>query len=109
MSVPVFLSPSADPTDVDIFEFDVYVFQLDAFDPDETPVQFQVVEDWGDGSLFYITPDYNELAFITDPDFEAPSDVEGDNVYEVMVRAEDQQNEKAFRTIYVHVQDVFEG
>ena len=72
MSLPIFTSPSEDLTDIDFFEFDVYVLMLEAFDPEGTEIQFQVVEEFGDGALFYITPDYNELAFIADPDFEAP-------------------------------------
>ena len=71
MSLPIFISPFEDPSDIDFFEFDVYVLQLDAFDPEGTEVQFQIVEEFGDGALFYLTPDYNELAFIADPDFEA--------------------------------------
>ena len=93
MSLPIFTSPSEDFTDIDFFEFDVYVLELYAYDPEGTEIQYQVVEEFGDGALFYITPDYNELAFITDPDFEDPSDLDHDNVYEVKVRAEDRDSE----------------
>ena len=109
MSLPIFTNPFEDLSDIDFFEFDVYVLMLEAFDPEGTEIQFQIVEEFGDGALFYLTPDYNELAFITDPDFEAPSDLDQDNVYEVMVRAEDRDSEEDYRTIYVHVQDVDEG
>ena len=109
MSLPIFINPFEDPSDIDFFEFDVYVLMLEAFDPEGTEIQFQIVEEFGDGALFYLTPDYNELAFITDPDFEAPSDLDQDNVYEVMVRAEDRDSEEDYRTIYIHVQDVDEG
>ena len=109
MSLPIFINPFEDLSDIDFFEFDVYVLMLEAFDPEGTEIQFQIVEEFGDGALFYLTPDYNELAFITDPDFEAPSDLDQDNVYEVMVRAEDRDSEEDYRTIYIHVQDVDEG
>ena len=111
MSLPIFTNPSEDFADFDFFEFDVYVLMLEAFDPDPeaTQIQFQIVEEFGDGALFYLTPDYNELAFITDPDFEDPSDLDHNNVYEVMVRAEDRDSEEDYRTIFIHVQDVDEG
>src|SRR5262249_17284904 len=100
-----FLFPSADPYDYYMSEFDFPVlFQLLAEDPDHTAVEFQI-EDGGDGALFYLTPDYNELSFIADPDFEAPADSDSDNIYEVVVRAEDRNHEKAYQTIYIHVQD----
>ena len=109
MSLPIFINPFEDLSDIDFFEFDVYVLMLEAYDPEGTEIQFQIVEEFGHGALFYITPDYNELAFITDPDFEAPSDLDQDNVYEVMVRAEDRDSEEDYRTIYVDVLDVDEG
>ena len=43
------------------------------------------------------------------PTLKHPSDLDQDNVYEVMVRAEDRDSEEDYRTIYVHVQDVDEG
>jgi Ca2+-binding RTX toxin-like protein len=42
-----------------------------------------------DASLFSIDAATGELRFIGAPDFEAPADADGDNVYEVIVRASD--------------------
>lgn len=42
-----------------------------------------------DAALFAIDPVTGELSFLTGPDFEASSDTDGDNVYEVVVSASD--------------------
>src|SRR5215475_2342300 len=106
MTAPLFVFPSEDPYDYFMSEFDFPVFQLLAEDPDHAgDVEFQIVPDVGGGTRFYITPDYNELSFIADPDFEAPADGDGDNIYQIMVRAEDVAHERTFHTIYVHVAD----
>lgn len=45
-----------------------------------------------DAALFTIDPVTGALSFITAPDFEAPGDFNGDNVYDVIVQASDGTN-----------------
>lgn len=45
-----------------------------------------------DAALFTIDPVTGALAFITAPDFEAPGDFNGDNIYDVIVQASDGTN-----------------
>ncbi|MGZ8286175.1 MAG: cadherin domain-containing protein [Allosphingosinicella sp.] len=57
-------------------------------DPDGGPVTY-VILDGGDSGLFTIDATTGVLAFRAAPDFEAPGDVDGDNVYDVVVMASD--------------------
>ena len=55
---------------------------LEAPDPDSDPVTFTIAGG-EDRELFSLTG--AQLAFVTAPDYEAPSDANGDNIYEVTV------------------------
>ena len=59
-----------------------------AVDPDGGPVAYSI-SGGADAGLFAIDPDSGALTFVFDdrPDFEAPADADGDNVYEVTVVA----------------------
>ncbi len=60
-----------------------------------------------DRVLFAIDAASGELSFIDAPDFEAPQDADGDNVYEVTVTAtEDGASESQYLTVTVTVTDV---
>ncbi len=58
------------------------VVTLEAPDPDNDPVTFTIAGG-ADRELFSLTG--AQLAFVTAPDYEAPSDANGDNIYEVTV------------------------
>lgn len=58
-----------------------------ARDPDGDPITFSVTGGT-DGALF-TTKAPNEILFVTPPNFERPSDANGDNVYEVQVSVSD--------------------
>lgn len=66
------------------------VGQVEAWDPDDyyAPVAYAIYGG-ADASLFTVDSSTGELAFRFDqrPDFEAPADADGDNVYEVTVAA----------------------
>lgn len=47
------------------------------------------IEGGADAALFTIDPVTGVLAFISAPDFEAPGDFDGNNVYDVIIRASD--------------------
>jgi surface protein len=61
-----------------------------------------------DQSLFTIDPATGALSFITAPDFEAPTDIGGNNVYDVMMTASDGTN-SIQRTVAITVTDVNEA
>ena len=58
----------------------------------------------GDDAGDFMISSGGELAFRTDPDFERPSDADGDNVYEVTVVANDGTNE-ASQSVTITVTD----
>jgi tRNA A37 threonylcarbamoyladenosine biosynthesis protein TsaE len=82
---PVFTSPNS----VSVAENTTSVLTVTAFDPDfpPQPITFSIAGG-ADAGRFNITPG-GALTFIVPPDFEAPSDANGDNVYVVVVQASD--------------------
>jgi len=61
--------------------------------------------DGADFSSFAIDNTVGELTFKTAPDFEAPGDVDADNVYKVTVQVEDADGDTAMQSIVVTVTD----
>lgn len=70
-----------------------------AFDPDGQPVKLSLLGG-PDASLFLFDAVTEELRFRLPPDFEAPGDANGDNIYEVTIGADDGS---AVSTQNVHV------
>ncbi len=62
-----------------------------------------------DASLFQIDPTTGALSFVAAPDFEAPGDADGDNIYTVTVAVTDENGAVAEETIDVTVTDVDEA
>jgi VCBS repeat-containing protein len=62
-----------------------------------------------DGARFAIDAVTGVLTFIAAPDFEAPTDQNGDNVYEVDVQVSDGQGGTDVQTIFVNVSDLPEA
>ena len=56
-----------------------------------------------DAGLFTIDPDTGVLTFNAPPDFEAPADAGGDNVYDLIVQASDNQGETGMQELTVTV------
>ena len=63
------------------------------------------VEGGSDGEVFVIDPVTGELTFVTPPDYDAPTDEDGDNVYLVTVVATDADGNRTTLTIAVTVTD----
>ena len=78
-----------------------------ATDVDSAEVTFALAAG-GDNDLFAIDPATGELRFIAPPDFEAPADVDGDNVYDLVVIARDAQGAEASQGVTITVNDVSE-
>ena len=86
-----------------IAENTTHVARIAASDPEGDELIFSIAGG-ADGALFEIDAD-GTLAFIAAPDFEAPADADGDNVYDVTVAVSDGVLGDSF-TYQVHVDDV---
>lgn len=64
------------------------VTMVTAVDPDSNPLVYSIAGG-ADADKFTIDATTGELKFKTAPDYEAPTDAGGDNVYDVVVRASD--------------------
>ncbi|GAA4001641.1 cadherin domain-containing protein [Sphingomonas humi] len=78
-----------------------------ATDPENTPIAFTIVGG-ADAALFNIDKATGLLSFNTAPDREAPADSNGDNVYQVVVQANDGARTDV-QTLSVTVTNVNEG
>lgn len=65
-----------------------------------------VITGGADAGEFRINPATGEISFVTAPDFEAPSDANGDNVYLVEITATDSNNLSAVLTVAITVEDL---
>ncbi|HEX8126580.1 MAG TPA: cadherin domain-containing protein [Allosphingosinicella sp.] len=99
-----------DQAAVTVNENQADVLTLAAVDPDGSAVQYRIMGG-ADAALFYLDPLTHGLRFHSMPalpDFEAPNDSDGDNVYEVIVAASDGQSFD-LQTVSVTVANVYEG
>lgn len=82
------------------------VYTAAATDPEGAAVTYALTGD--DAALFSINAVTGEVSFVTPPDFEAPTDADGDNVYDVNVVASDGGVESS-QAVAITVTDVDEG
>jgi hypothetical protein len=76
-------------------------------DPDNDTPTYSIVGGT-DGAKFQIDPTTGALSFITAPDFEAPTDADGNNSYVVQVQVADGKGGTDTQTLTVNVTDVNE-
>jgi hypothetical protein len=78
------------PSTIDVQENMTVVQNLVAFDPDLPPqsITFSKTGLAADDAKFEIIGG-NQLAFIASPDFETPTDADGNNIYEIEIEARD--------------------
>ena len=86
VSIPVFTSPAA----VSVRENQTAAYMAAATDADGDMLVYSL--SGTDAALFTINANTGEVSFIAAPDFEAPSDDGGDNVYDITVTASDGTN-----------------
>lgn len=72
----------------------------------EGDTRFYTIRGGDDHALFSINSATGELSFIVAPNYELPTDFNGDNTYEVVVRANDGQSGITDQSIEVHVNPV---
>lgn len=83
------------------------VGDADGTDPDGDSVTFSIVGG-DDAAAFFIDPDTGVVSFIEAPDFEQPTDQNGDNDYQVQLRISDGQLSQE-RNVVVRVTDQIDG
>lgn len=84
------------------------VTTVTATDPENGAITYSITGG-ADASKFSIDPMTGALTFNTPPDFENPTDVGGDNIYDVQVTATDPSNTTDVQDIAVTVTDVNEN
>ncbi|MCG8485908.1 MAG: cadherin repeat domain-containing protein, partial [Chromatiales bacterium] len=84
------------------------VMTVAASDPDGQAVSYAIVGG-ADAASFQIDSATGALIFVAAPDFEAPTDVNGDNDYEVTVSATDTSGGSQSQSLVVTVTDVAVG
>jgi predicted extracellular nuclease len=97
-------APMLDLSDVMVFENSTAVLTAVGADVDGDALTYSI--SGTDAALFVIDPATGALAFAEEPDFEAPADLDGDNVYEVAVTATNTGGLSATSDIAVTVTDL---
>lgn len=106
---PIITSNGGGPTaSISVPENTTPVTTVTATDPENGAITYSITGG-ADAALFAIDPMTGALTFITPPDFENPTDVGGDNVYDVQVTATDPSNATDLQDIAVTVTDVNEN
>ena len=83
------------------------VYTVTATDADNDTLSYSLAAG-GDNDLFNIDANTGVVTFKTPPNFEAPADADGDNIYDITVQASDGTNTQA-QNVAVTVNDVFEA
>jgi Ca2+-binding RTX toxin-like protein len=91
---------------VNVAENTTAVTTVAASDPDTGQTLSYSIVGGADQSLFTINPDTGALAFVTAPNFEAPTDAGANNVYDVTVQVSDGHGGTDTQALAVTVQDV---
>jgi hypothetical protein len=97
---PVIVSDGGGPASLTVVEGTSAVTTVVAVD-EEGPVAYSIAGG-ADAARFAIDASTGALSFAALPDFEAPTDANGNNVYEVVVRASDGE-QMAFQTLSISV------
>ncbi|HET9460867.1 MAG TPA: cadherin domain-containing protein, partial [Gaiellaceae bacterium] len=85
------------------------VTDVDATDPDVGDTLMYSIVPGGDGGAFAIAPSSGVLTFVVPPNFESPTDLGGNNVYDVTVSVSDGNGGSDTQAIAVTVTNVNES
>lgn len=89
-------------------ENQTFVIDLAATDADGDTLTYEIVGG-ADASAFTIDPETGELTFVAAPDYEAPTDGNGNNVYDVTVKVSDGKGGEEIKPLWIKVKDVEEA
>jgi hypothetical protein len=108
VATPADLAPAFEgPALLAMDENDTAAGTVVAVDPEQEAVSYAITGG-ADAALFAIDAATGALSFVVAPDFEAPTDADGDNAYEVVIEASD-GGLAASRAITVAVVDINEA
>jgi VCBS repeat-containing protein len=96
---------AADAVNVLVAEDTTAVTDVNGFDVDNDSVLTYLIVGGADWARFSIDQETGVLAFNAAPDFESPSDANGDNLYELLVQVSDEHNATDTQSITVRVVD----
>ena len=82
------------------------VYDTNATDPDSGDTITYSLSAGGDNNFFNINPSTGEVTFKVSPNFEAPGDAGGNNVYDIIVHANDGHGHDATKAVAITVTDV---
>jgi len=89
-------------------ENQTFVIDLAATDADGDTLTYEIVGG-ADASAFTIDAHTGELTFTAGPDYEAPTDGNGNNVYDVTVKVSDGKGGEEIKPLWIKVKDVDES
>ncbi|MCZ8260959.1 MAG: cadherin domain-containing protein, partial [Beijerinckiaceae bacterium] len=96
-------------TTVSVAENGTAVMTVTATDPDAGATLTYSIFGGADAGKFTINPTTGVLSFVTAPNFESPTDVGGNNVYDVQVAVEDQFGAASVQNLAVTVTNINEN
>lgn len=85
-----------------------FVIDIAASDADGDTLTYEIVGGV-DAAAFEIDPETGELSFKAGPDYEAPTDADGNNVYDVTVKVSDGKGGEEIKPLWIKVKDVAES
>ena len=89
-------------------ENQTFVVELAATDADGDALTYEIVGG-ADAGAFEIDATTGELKFVAGPDYEAPTDGNGNNVYDVTVKVSDGNGGEEIKPLWIKVKDVDES
>ena len=89
-------------------ENQTFVIDIAASDADGDTLTYSIVGG-ADAAAFEIDPATGELTFKAGPDYEAPTDGNGNNVYDVTVKVSDGKGGEEIKPLWIKVKDVAES
>ena len=105
----ILMERGGDTGSVSILENTTAVTTVTATDPDTGQTLSYSISGGADAAKFIIGPSTGALSFVTAPNFELPTDVGGNNVYDVIVQVSDGHGGLDTQAIAVTVSDVVES
>ena len=90
-----------------IYENDLNAIDIDASDINNDAVTYSLVNST-DASLFNMDVDTGVITFKTEPDFEYPSDTDGNNIYEFDIKVINTDGEFTIQRVKIIVEDIVE-